>query len=223
MYDYIKIKANYPFTSDDELNEFCRRHLVTVRDDIKGIVNNSERDGLEQNKGIYIKIEIPNIEKGRKGEIVLKFSLHKFYNDLKGLGRQNFNRFTFEDANEAYIMFLEFLQIDLTLAKVQYYEVGINIITKIEPDKYLAELNHIVIKKERKRIIEDVNEKEYKQYSTNKSEKIRVVHVFYNKTFEAKSKLSKSNKIVIPVNVLRVEKRHRRVEKIGRASCRERV
>jgi len=214
MYDNIRLLLNYPFTSEPERETFCTRFNLFVKDEKKGILHNKGYEGIKQNKGIYIKIELPT--QGRKGSFSLSFSLHKFYNAVKKNDLYNYDDFNFENANEANKLLTEFLKIDLSQAQVKAFEVGINIVTPTDPDNYMRELNRITVNGRQMRILEDLHYKEYKQYSTNKDKDKRIVYIFYNKTFEARSKLKdKERRDNVPDNVLRIEKdTHRPIEKV---------
>ncbi|MDD4992152.1 MAG: hypothetical protein PHR83_07975 [Paludibacter sp.] len=214
MYDNIRLLLPYPFASKPEQETFCTRFNLFVKDEKKGILHNKGYEGMKQNKGLYIKIELPT--SGRKGSFSISFSLHKFYNSVKNGDLYNYDDFNFESANEANQLLTDFLKIDLSTALVKAFEVGINIITPTDPDHYMRELNRITVNGRQMRILEDLHYKEYKQYSTNKDKDKRIVYIFYNKTFEARSKLKdKERRETIPDNVLRVEKdTHRPSEKV---------
>lgn len=80
----------------------------------------------------------------------------------------------------------------------------------------MKELHRITVNGRQMRILEDLHYKEYKQYSTNKDKDKRIIYIFYNKTFEARSKLKDTAKREnVPDNVLRIEKdTHRPSEKV---------
>ncbi len=205
MYDNIRIVAPYPFESEPERETFCTRFNLFVKDEKKGILHNKGYEGMKQNKGLYIKIELPTT--GRKGSFAISFSLHKFYNSMVNNELYNYDNFDFDKANTAFKLLTDLLKIDLSRAMVKAFEVGLNIITPSDPDQYLSELNRITVNGRQMRILEDLHYKEYKQYSTNKDKDKRIVYIFYNKTFEARSKqkdiVKREN---IPDNVLRIEK-----------------
>jgi len=142
--------------------------------------------------------------------------LHKFYNAVKNNELYNYNDFNFKQANEAYYLLTALLKIDLSKAVVKKYEVGINIVVQCEPDEYMKELSLINVKGRKMRIIEDLHYKEYKQYSTHKDRDKRIIYIFYDKTFEARSKIKDpAKKDCIPGNILRIEKDiHRPIEKV---------
>jgi len=214
MYDNIRLILPYPFTSEPEKDTFCTRFNLFVKDEKKGILHNKGYEGLEQNKGIYIKIDLPTAKKN--GNISLSFSLHKFYNAMKYKQLFNYDDFNFESANEAYKLLTDFIKIDISTSLVKAFEVGINIITPTDPDDYMRELHRITVNGRQMRILEDLHYKEYKQYSTNKDKDKRIVYIFYNKTFEARSKLKDiEKKDNVPDNVLRIERdTHRPAEKV---------
>jgi hypothetical protein len=214
MYDNIRLLLPYPFICETEKDTFCSRFNLFVKDEKKGILHNKGYEGLEQNKGIYIKIELPT--ENRKGSFTLSFSLHKLYNAMKYRHLYNYNDFSFENANEANKLLTDLIKIDLRFAIVKQYEVGINITTPLEPDDYMKELNHITVNGRKMRILEDLHYKEYKQFSTNKNKDKRIVYIFYNKTFEARSKTKdKEKRGNVPDNILRIEKDiHRPTEKL---------
>lgn len=204
MYDNIRLIMQEPFKSITERSNFISRFALFIKDEKKGIYHNKGYEALEQNKGVYLRLEAgAGIGLGR---LALSFSLHKFYNAMQGRKLINYNSFSFEDANEASRMLSGLLCLDLSDAVVKKYEIGINVPTEKPPDIYLKELDYMEIKGRKIRILEDIHYKEYKQYSTNKDKGKRIVYIFYNKTYEARSKTkNETRKYKIPKNILRVE------------------
>lgn len=214
MYDNIRLNLPYPFISEAGREAFCSRFNLFVKDEKKGVLHNKGYEGMKQNKGLYFKLELPL--QARKGRLSLSLSLHKFYNACINGELYNHDKFDFENANKAYNLLTELVKIDLSKAIVKAFEVGINILTPADPDQYMKELNRITVNGRQMRILEDLHYKEYKQYSTNKNKDKRIIYIFYNKTFEARSKLKDIEKRAkVPENVLRIEKdTHRPTEKI---------
>jgi hypothetical protein len=205
MYDNIRLLQPYPFETEQEREAFCSRFGLFVKDEKKGVWHNKGYESLEQNRGIYLKMELPTDK--RKGSLTISFSLHKFYNSVRNKGYCNYDDFDFKKANEALAILTELLKVDISNAVVKKYEVGINVATDGNPDEYMKELSEIRIKSRKLRVIEDVHYKEYKQYSTHKDRDKRIVYIFYNKTFEAKSKIKDVGKReAIPDNIMRIEK-----------------
>jgi len=214
MYDNIRLTTPYNFENEQERDTFCVRFGLFVKDEKRGIWHNKGYESLSQNKGIYIRIEAPTAN--RKGNISISLSLHKFYNKTVNNEYFNYNDFSFDNANRAYLAICELLPLNIESATVKAFEVGINIITPSDPEEFMKELSLINVKAREMRIIEDLHFKEYKQFSTHKDKDKRVIYIFYNKTFEARSKLKDTEKReTVPDNILRIEKdTHRPNEKI---------
>ncbi len=195
-----------PFVNDTERQLFIKRFALNVKDESKGIYHNKGHETLEQNKGIFIRYEHGTIN-SPKSLLTFSFSLHKFYNYNKAGSMYNYNSFNFSEANKAFIMFNKLINIDLNRAVVKKFEVGINILCDESPDEYLKELHRIKVQGKDMRIIEDLHYKEYKQFSTHKHKDKRIIYIFYNKTFEVRSKIKAAEKRdEIPDNILRVER-----------------
>ncbi len=206
MYDHIKLMLYNPFVNDTEKQLFIKRFALNVKDESKGIFHNKGHETLEQNKGIFIRYEQGTINRP-KSLLTFSFSLHKFYNYNKNGSMYNYNSFNFSEANKAFLMFNSLININLDKAVVKKFEVGINVICDESPDEYLKELNRIKVQGKDMRIIEDLHYKEYKQFSTHKHKDKRIIYIFYNKTFEVRSKIKAAEKRdEIPDNILRVER-----------------
>ena len=208
MYDNIKLTLPNAFTDNSKRDEFCTRFELFVRDEQKGIYRNDTYQGLKQCKGVYISFNT------KKNKLFFNFSLHKFYNYSIYGKPFNYNDFDFKEAKIAAAkidaMFTQYF--DIMQASVNCYEVGTNVITSEEPIFYLQELKQINVQARIIRIIEDRHYKEYQQYGTHRDKDKRVVYIFYNKTFEARSKADKADRKEIPDNILRLEKDNRRTE-----------
>jgi hypothetical protein len=154
--------------------------------------------------------------KNRK--LTLEFSLHKVYNYFV-FGKQfNYNDFTLTEAKQAAAWLAEMFNpyFDIMIAAVKKYEIGINVLTSESPDLYLRELKQMNVYAKVLPIKEDIHYKEYKQFSTQRDRNKRIIYIFYNKTFEARSKeRNLAERANIPENLVRVEKDNKRpVEKI---------
>lgn len=205
MYDHIRLSMPQPFTDPAARDAFIQRFGLFVRDDKRGVLHNRGYNTLEQNRGIYMRLA--TAPKQKTEVLTLSFSLHKFYNSITNKAYQNYNDFTFAAANKAYNIMLELLNIDLSQAQVKKYELGINILCPLNPQSYMAELSHITINGKDARIEEDIHQREYKQYSTHKTRDKRSVYIFYDKTFEARSKIKDpAKRVAIPDNIMRIEK-----------------
>lgn len=204
MYDNLRLIMSEPFRNETERTGFISRFALFVQDDKKGIYHNKGYETLSQNKGLYIRLEA-GTRLGR-GRLILCFSLHKFYNAMRTGKLFNYNPFSFAEANEASRMLSGLLGFDLSEAVVKKYEIGINVPTEKPPEIYMKELDYIGVKGRQYRIIEDRKHKEYKLYGTHSEKGKRVVYIFYDKTYEARSKIkNEARRQEIPENILRVE------------------
>ncbi|GHT02005.1 hypothetical protein AGMMS49525_04510 [Bacteroidia bacterium] len=203
MYDNIKISLTVPFVTSYRA-DFCARFGLLVKDEKKQIYSNKGYETLTQNKGVYMHL--------KNSKLTLEFSLHKFYNYCVYEKPFNYNDFTFKEAQTAAAWLVEMFNryFDIAAAKVVKYEVGINVITSENPDLYLQELKQINVNAKVLPIKEDTHYKEYKQFSTQRDKDKRIIYIFYNKTFEARSKGKAATRANIPENVLRVEKDNKR-------------
>ncbi len=205
MYDNIRFSLPYPFSNEIDFNDFCSRFCLSVKDEQKGIYHNRGYEDLKQNKGVFIKVQTP--KGNRKGTVLFNVSLHKFYNYTFNGKPFNYDNFSFEQANQTGKILKDMFPFDIGKARIKKYEIGINIITSKTPDIYLQELKQMNINTRELRILEDLHYTDYKQYSTNKSKYKRVVYIFYNKTFEVRSKEKEPRKRdKVPNNILRMEK-----------------
>jgi hypothetical protein len=209
MYDNIKLSLRCTF-DNSKRDEFCTRFgLSTVNEKTKTYHNGGGNSNLEQNKGIYLHLKGNNL--------TIRLSLHKFYNYYLFKKSINYGDFDFKNANQAAKWICEMFipYFDIMQSEVKKYEVGINIFTSGDPDLYLKELKQMNIHARIIPIKEDIHYKEYKQYSTQRDKDKRVIYIFYNKTFEARSKAKEADREKIPENILRVEKDNKRIaEKI---------
>lgn len=204
MYDNLRLIMSEPFRNEAERTGFISRFALFVQDDKKGIYHNKGYETLSQNKGLYIRLEA-GTGLGR-GRLILCFSLHKFYNAMRTGKLFNYNPFSFAEANEASRMLSGLLGFDLSEAVVKKYEIGINVPTEKPPEIYMQELDYIEIKGRQYRIIEDRRHKEYKLYGTHSEKGKRIVYIFYDKTYEARSKIKdEARRQEVPENILRVE------------------
>ncbi|GEM_PF-4380351 len=204
MYDNIKLSMNVSFATETERNKFCTRFGLCTKNEKADIWHNKDEKNLKQNLGVYMHL--------KKDKLTLEFSIHKVYN-YKLFGKQfNYNDFDFKQARKVAMWLDEMFNpyFDIMQAVVKKYEVGINVLTSENPDEYLKELKQINVGAKILRIVEDRRYKEYKQFGTHSDKDRRIVYIFYNKTFEARSKSKAIDRPAVPENVLRLEKDNKR-------------
>ncbi len=208
MYDNIKLSIDVTF-DETRRDEFCKRFGLCTKNEKLQIWHNKDERNLKQNLGVYMHL--------KKTKLTLEFSLHKVYN-YKVFDKQfNYNDFDFKQARKAAgwldEMFNQYF--DIMQAAVKKYEVGINVLTSESPDLYLQELKQINVGARILLITHDRHYKEFKQYGTHCDKDKRVIYIFYNKTFEVRSKSKAIDRAAVPENILRLEKDNKRLfEKI---------
>jgi len=204
MYDNIKLSLQVDF-SETVRNDFCARFGLSTKNEKLKIWHNANEKNLSQHKGIYLHL--------KNSTLTIRFSLHKVFNFFDCGKQFNYNDFDFAQARSVVVRLADLFSpyFDITQAVVKQYEVGINVITSESPDLYLSELKHIKVGAKVVNVEKDINYKENKQRGTHRDKAKRVVYVFYNKTFEVRSKLKKrADKMNVPENILRVEKDNKR-------------
>lgn len=213
MYDHIRLQLPVVFKDETALRDFCERYLMY--EEVKQLrsYNNGAFKDLKQNRGVYIKLRLgtsTSSVSGIEGKLTMSFSLHKFYNFCVLGEYLNWDDFTWWKANRAKTLLLEFFpMLDFSRAKVTTYEVGINIQLPQCPDEYFDKMVELQVKERTYPVIHDRHEREFKQYGTTTKGK-RISYVWYNKTFEARSKMrSNLERYVVPENIMRCEKDNR--------------
>ena len=217
MYDHIRLQLPVVFKEATDLKEFCDRYLMF--EEVKQLrsYNNGAFKDLKQNSGVYIKLRLTeprakSQEAGAciEGKLTMSFSLHKFYNFCVLGEYLNWDDFTWWKANRAKTLLMDFFpMLDFSRAKVTTYEVGINIQLPQCPDEYFDKMVELQVKERTYPVIHDRHEREFKQYGTTTKGK-RISYVWYNKTFEARSKMrSNLERYVVPENIMRCEKDNR--------------
>lgn len=201
MYDAIKFRLDN--LEDYQIQKLIERFaLFEVRKhDNKIFWHNQQNANLKQNYGIYIKIE--------DGKTKIELSLHKFFNLFQNKDLSNFNDFSFEDANTAFKMLENTLEIPIYNGKIYFFEYGVNVQMQNTPNSYMNDLKSISTGRNKKPFTWNVYHKQFKVYSTERHSKIRTVFVLYDKTFES----IESNFDNVPENLLRIEIKHKRIEK----------
>jgi hypothetical protein len=74
------------------------------------------------------------------GRVLIKGSLHKYYNSINGLGAQNFNDFTIKQVTAALEDLSQRFNIDLAKARLENLEFGVNLIVPFNPNTVLDSL-----------------------------------------------------------------------------------
>jgi hypothetical protein len=201
MYDNIKI-IQYIENINGLDRQAVKQRFSMYNENLRtGAYNNAGYQKLLQNRGVFISY-IP-----KSGNIndhyIIQLSAHKFWNCWKIRQLQNYNTFTIKDLLETWVEFQSFIPFDLTGAKVQSFEAGVNVQMSENPSTYMSQISHISLGKREIRIIENPKYKEFENYTSHSDRDKRAVYSFYNKTEESKP--------FAPANLLRIEKKYIRM------------
>lgn len=155
------------------------------------------------NGGIKIKICIRNI-------LTVSGSLHKYNNYLNARTLTNFDSFTMETAHQTFKKLFENFGIEPKAMQVSFFEIGMNLKFDIDIRTILDKVYSIGAID--KKFMVDPKFKDNRQIITQSHKDFRIVFKMYDKFFEMKD--SRQPKPNIDYNILRIEKVHRRVEKM---------
>ncbi len=213
MYDNIKtiLYINTLQNFDNEVfTKIKERFSMDSGNRSIGTFNNTGNETRFGNNGIHIRYTPTTHNSPAHFEI--RFSLHKFYNSLNGKGLQNYDKFSFADAKNAFSYAVDFFSeaspvLDITKAEIKAYEIGLNMELSEPPQPYMNELSHIQTGQRDISIIETNKLPPKKHTATHSYSKIRAVYCMYDKTSEVLSKNKGAN---VPNNLLRIEKKYNR-------------
>lgn len=155
------------------------------------------------NGGMFIKIDIDNCLK-------IEGSLHKYSTYLRSKELNNYDRFTMCQAKETVLKLINNTGIDPNNIMVNYYEVGINLVSEIEPKELLKNVYSIGDLDKEKVFYIDHKFKNQSQMITESHKDFRIVSKLYDKIHEMRD-----NRKTPPPNlkIIRIETIHKRVEK----------
>ena len=191
MIDRIKFKC--PITDNEVLN-LLHSGLIepTTRGRKRGYISTKQ---TEKFRDLHLVID-------ESGILKLSVSLHKFYNVLTSGTLDNSTQFTYRQAKKAFGALCDLLGIDLNIATVQEYEIGINLQMPQSANEYIKNMLGV----DDKEITQDNFFKTDTIKTTSKTPQKRVWFKVYNKTEEQTNKgRSKAQQ-----NVLRLEYTHQR-------------
>lgn len=155
------------------------------------------------NGGMFIKIDTDK-------SLKIEGSLHKYFTSLRNKKTDNFDSFTMHQAKEALLKLIENTGFEIDNVTVNFYEVGLNIVTDIEPKDLLRSVYSIGNFDKEKLFYIDAKFKNESQKITEYHKDFRLVYKVYDKIHEMKD-----NKKEPPKNtkIIRIETIHKRVEK----------
>lgn len=155
--------------------------------------------------GIYISIKNNKVE--------IKCSLHKLYNKWIQGNLENSGMFTVTEARRTLYTLFNKIGLQPDNARINYFEVGLNIPTDHEPIEYIELIKSITTGKggkQTKEMFNDANFRKNRQKTTEKRRTIKKYFKIYDKGFEmADRKRTEPNGL----KILRIETVYRQQSK----------
>lgn len=178
MIDFVK----FSLPLDKYKDQFLNRDVLNFKSLID--YKTKEESPLSKCNYLGLKFEV------KYHELVISGSIHKFYNEIMGHDRQNFDDFNFGKLSEVLrILSVEF-DFELSDTKVQNLEYGVNINTSFCPSSFLSGNLINMHYKEPTREEFDYNKGQYRQFTFSN---------YIMKVYD------KGNEFNLPQNILRVE------------------
>lgn len=201
MIDFITlVKSNL---SDMEVSSIVgKNHLQTNSKD--GIVyyDNISTKNFTQDKGVFIRIETDN-------KLKVECSLHKYFNEINGRERNNYNLFSMSEAKKAMCELLTDKGIDEDDLRVYHYEIGLNLNVSKDCRAYLDKMINIGPPGDEKRLYVNARYKDERVKTTVFHKHTRKFFKVYDKVFES---MDKKRKIIPDSKILRIETVYRRLD-----------
>lgn len=202
MIDFITlVKAGL---SDDEVSAIVdSNHLQTNSKD--GIVyyDNISTKNFIQDKGVFIRIETSQ-------KLKVECSLHKFFNEISGRERNNYNRFTMPEAKQSIYALIEEKNINIEGLRVYHCEIGLNLDISKDCRFFLDKMKSIGPVGEEKTLYVNARYKDERMKTTVFHKHTRKFFKVYDKVFES---MDRKRKIIPDSNILRIETVYRRLDK----------
>lgn len=206
MIDLITIVTS-PLTDDKINNIVWRNGLQTNSKDGVVCYSNEKTKNFIQQKGIYI-----NIDTNKR--LRAEGSLHKYFNDISGNDRNNYNMLLMSDAKKTIERLLFDKGIDKEDARVYGYEIGLNLIVSKDCRAYLEKMKTIgAVGDERELYVNPlyVNPRhKNERMKVTGFKKVRKYFKVYDKVHEC---IDKKRKVIPEGNILRIETVYKRLDK----------
>jgi hypothetical protein len=197
-----KIRFSKKNLSDSEIKKVVAKNNLTIHY-ADGLAHWHNDKTKNFNGGLSIKID-------KNRTLVIEGSLHKYSTYLKTKKLDNYNRFGMDEAKDTYNKMVSNLGFDPLNTSVALYEIGINILTEIEPKTVLKNILSIGSNDKEKLFYIDPKYKNQSQKITEYHKDFRLVFKVYDKIHEMKD-----NKKEFPkdTKIIRIETIQKRVEK----------
>lgn len=197
-----KIRFSKKNLSEKEINKIVLMSRLQSFD-ADGLKHYNNQKTKNFNGGFYIRI-------GTDKSLTIEGSLHKYNTFLKFKQLYNYDSFTMLQAKETLLKLIENIGFEVNNVMINFFEIGLNIITDITPSDLLKNVYSIGDFDKEK--VFYINPK-YKNQSVKTTEfhrDFRIVHKVYDKVFEMRDKQKNPP---TDKTILRIETVHKRVEK----------
>lgn len=196
-----KIRISKKNLTDSEIKKIVdKNHLATHN--LDGFTHWHNDRTKNFNGGLSIKID-------KTKTLLIEGSLHKYSTYLALKKLDNFDGFTMIQAKETYLKMIKNVGFEPINTTVRDYEIGINIISNIEPKEILKNIYSIGDLTTEKKFYIDPKYKKESQITTETHKDYRVFHRTYDKIHE----MLDAKKDVPDFKIIRIETVQKRVEK----------
>lgn len=192
-----------PNLSDMEIATIVEKNgLQTNSKDGEVYYDNILTKNLSQQKGVFIRIETNQ-------KLKMECSLHKFWNEISGNERNNYNLFTMSQAKETIDYLLPEKGVGVKDMRVYNYEIGLNLNVSKDCREYLDKMKSIGTTGNEKLLYVNPRYKDERVKTTVFHNHTRKYFKAYDKVFES---MDKKRKVIPEGNILRIETVNKRLD-----------
>lgn len=189
--------------SDNEISSIvAKNHLQTNSKDGVVFYDNLSTKNFSQDKGVFIRIETNK-------KLKMECSLHKFFNEISGRERNNYNMFSMAEAKRSINHLLLEKDVSIDNLRIYGYEIGLNIDVSKDCNYYLSKMKSIGPSGDEKQLYVNARYKDERMKTTLFHKDARKYFKVYDKVFES---MDRKRKIIPDANILRIETVYRRQE-----------
>ncbi|MFT4168518.1 MAG: hypothetical protein QM653_05300 [Dysgonomonas sp.] len=201
MIDFITlVKSDL---SDVEINSIVEANdLQTNSKDGVVFYDNSSTKNFIQQKGVFIRIETNQ-------RLKLECSLHKYFNEISGRERNNFNMFSMAEARRSIDQLLYEKNVSPNNVRIYNYEIGLNLNLSKDCRSFLDKMKSIGSIGNEKQLYVNARYKDERVKTTVFHQHTRKFFKVYDKVFECKDR---KRSYIPDDNILRIETVNRRLD-----------
>lgn len=192
-----------PNLTEVEISSIVERNCLQTNSN-DGVVyyDNINTKNLIQQRGVYIRIETNQ-------KLKVESSLHKYFNEISGNERSNYNLFSMSEAKKSIDHMLAERDIGIDNLRVYNYEIGLNLDVSKDCRSYLDKMKSIGSAGNEKLLYVNARYKDERMKTTVFHKHTRKYFKVYDKVFESMDRKRKD----IPENkILRIETVNRRLD-----------